>query len=208
MKLINKLKIKLKNKMEYIFGLAGVIIWIVFLIGAIIHDGDFNPVFRTVSSLADEEGKTLFSIGFIIAGSLCIPFYIKLEKSLKLVANGENYRRIATAVSIVSCMAIGLIGVIPDKNFPLEFAVFHNIMAFISFGGTSAYIVLFSISMRLKKEYNLFIHFLGVLVVIFFGLLLVLRLAIVEWILTILILVWIFSTIVHSLMSKEEAVLK
>jgi len=53
--------------------------------------------------------------------------------------------------------------------------------------------------MRLKKEFNLFIHVLGGLVVIFFGLLLGLRLAIIEWILTILILFWIISTIKYSL---------
>ncbi len=145
--------------MEYFFGLVAVIIWIFFLIWAILLDGDFNFYSRTVSSLATGDGKTVFSIGFIIAGSLCIPFYIKLEKSLKLKVKGENYRRIATALSIVSCMAIGLIGVIPDENFPFEFAVFHNTMAIISFGGTSTYIVLFSISMWLKKEYTLFIKF-------------------------------------------------
>ena len=94
-------------------------------------------------------------------------------------------------------MAIRLIGVIPDVNFPLEFAVFHNTMAIISFGGTSTYIVLFSISMRLKNVYNLFIHILGILVVIFFFLFFT-GIPIIEWILTLLILVWIFTTIIYS----------
>ena len=120
MTLIDKLKNKLHDKMEYLFGLTGLIIWIILMIGAIILDGNLNPVFRTVSSLADGRGKTLFSIGFIISGSLCIPFYIKLEKSLKIVPKGEGYRKLATVVSIVSCMAIGLIGVIPDENLKHE----------------------------------------------------------------------------------------
>ncbi len=143
--------------MEYFFGLAGVIIWIIFLIGAIILDGDYNPFDRTVSSLADGKGKTLFSIGFIIAGSIIIPFYIKLEKSLVLEGKRDIVRRIATAIAIVSCVAIGLIGVIPDENFPVEFAVFHIFMAITSFGGTSLYILFFSMTMWFKKEYNLFI---------------------------------------------------
>jgi len=193
-----KLIKKLNKKMEYLFGMAGLIIVIIFLIWAMIVDGNYSMFEETVSSLGTGDGKTLFSIGFIIAGSLGIPFYIKLEKSLKLKVKGENYRRVATALSIVSCMAIGLIGVIPDENFPFEFAVFHNTMAIISFGGTSTYIVLFSISMWLKKEYNLFIQFLGVIIPIFF-LLNFIGVPIIEWILTLMILFWIFSTIIYSL---------
>ncbi len=75
--------------------MAGVIISLAFLITAIIYDGNYNPVHRTVSSLADGDGETLFSIGFIIAGSLCIPFYIALKKSLVLEGWEDNIRRIA-----------------------------------------------------------------------------------------------------------------
>ena len=194
--------------MEYLFGLAGAIISIIFLIAAIIYDGDYNPLFRTVSSLADGDGKTLFSIGFIIAGSLCIPFYIKLEKSLVLKGKKDIIRRIATAIAIVSCVAIGLIGVIPDANFPVEFAAFHIIMFLISFGGTSIYIGFFSFTMWLDPKYNLFIPILGLLEIITLGFYAFSGYAIIEWILTILIYIWIFSTIVHSLRSKEEAVSK
>lgn len=192
---------KLKNKMEYLFGLAGLIISIIFLIAAIIYDGNYNPLYRAVSSLAEQGGKTLFSIGFIIAGSLAIPFYIKLEKSLVLKGRRDNIRRIATAISIVSCVAIGLIGVIPDENFPVEFAAFHITMAITSFVGTSIYIGVFSLTMLLNPKYNLFIPILGFLAITFLGLLAIFRYAIIEWILTILIFIWIFSTIVHSLRS-------
>ena len=208
MKLINKLKNKVKNKMEYLFGLAGVIISIIFLIAAIIYDGDSDFLYKTVSSLADEGGKTVFSIGFIIAGSLSIPFYIKLEKSLVLKGRRDIIRRIATAISIVSCVAIGLIGVIPDENFPSEFAVFHITMAIISFVGTSIYIGFFSLTMLLNPKYNLLIPILGLLEIIALGFFVFTIYAIVEWILTILIYIWIFSTIVHSLRSKEEGAVK
>ena len=96
-------------------------------------------------------------------------------------------------------MGIGLIGVIPDENYQVEFAAFHIVMLLISFVGTSIYIGFFSLTMWLDPKYNLIIPILGLLEIIALGFFALLPYAIVEWILTIMIYIWITATIVHSL---------
>ncbi|KKN12054.1 hypothetical protein LCGC14_1020360 [marine sediment metagenome] len=198
-----KLIKKLNKKMEYLFGMAGLIIVIIFLIWAMIVDGNYSMFEETVSSLGTGDGKTLFSIGFIIAGSLGIPFYIKLEKSLVLGGLKDLIRRIATAVSIISCVAIALIGVIPDENFPVQFDYFHGTATLISFVGTSAYIAFFSISMLLHEKYKLWIPILGLIVIIFLFSLIFMK-PFIEWLLTISIFTWIFATIIHNIFFTEN----
>jgi len=187
----------LKNKMEYTFGLIGILSAIFFVILAIIFDGNYNFLTRTVSSLGNGDGKLFFSIGFIIAGCLGIPFYIKLEKSL--IGLNEVVRKVVTGLSIVSCLAIALVGVIPNETFPLLFYYFHGTIAFITFVGTSIYIGLYSYLMYKSNSYNKVIPIVGVLVLIFLFLLLFGFLPIVEWIMTILMFSWIILTIIHNL---------
>lgn len=197
-----KLIEKLNNKMEYIFGLIGVIGVVFLLILSIIFYDGYNFYNNTVSSLGKGYGKLMFSIGFIIAGCLAIPFYIRLEKTLRGI--NETIRRIVIGISIVSCLAIALVGVIPDENFPKSFGIFHGLVAFTSFFGTSFYIGLYSYLMFKHEEYGLLIPIVGLLVLVALFFLLVLMLPIVEWVLTILIFLWISLVIIHKLRYNNE----
>ena len=192
-----KLIEKLNNKMEYIFGLIGIIGVIFFLTLAILFHDSYNFYNNTVSYLGIGYGKPFFSIGFIIAGCLAIPFYIRLERTLRGI--NETIRRIVTGISIVSCLAIALVGVIPDENFPKSFGIFHGLVAFTSFVGTSFYIGLYSYLMFKHEEYGSLIPIVGLLVLVALFFLFVLMLPIVEWILTILIFGWIILVVIHKL---------
>ena len=199
---------KIENKMESMFGLLGITIALSFILTSAILTPNYSPLLNTVSSLGNGVAKTLFSIGFVLAGSLGIPFYIQLER--ELINIKESIRRLATGVSIFSCVCVALVGIIPDKSYLDLFFVFHSFVAFVSFGGTSAYIGLYSYLMHIGgssisyagPKFKKYLSYLGMVIVIIFLVLLISFQPIVEWILTILIIIWILITSIQMLSFK------
>ena len=141
---------KKESRMEVIFGLSGALFMAILLpLTALITPG-YTPLEHTVSSLGLFEAKSLFSIAFVVTGSLLIPFYIYLER--ELVNINENLRRIATGVAIFSNMCIALVGIIPDETYVVAFVAFHGFVAATAFIGSSLYIVLYSYLMYLVPK--------------------------------------------------------
>ena len=196
---------KIEHKMEGIFGLVGVFFALGFILTAAFLTPGYNPLRNTVSSLGSGVAKTLFSIGFVVAGSIGIPFYIQLER--ELINIKESIRRLATGVSIFSCVCVGLVGIIPDQEYIDLFFAFHYFVAFVSFAGTSAYIGLYSFLMYMGgssisyagPKFKKYLSFLGLVIIITFFLFLLTFQPIIEWILTILIIIWIFITAIQML---------
>jgi len=199
---------KLESKMEVIFGLIGILFMVIFLpITAILTPG-YTPLENTVSSLGGGIMKTLFSICFVVTGSLLIPFYIYLER--EFVNIKENIRRLATAVSIFTCVCIALVGIIPDETHWEFFTAFHSFVAAVSFIGSSIYIVLYAILMyyvpkskmyhgpKFKKYLAFYGFFIGFLLII----LLITLNPLIEWILTMLIAFWIMITAIQCISYK------
>ena len=192
------MKIMKTDKMEYIFGFIGIIILAIALTLAICYDGhNYNIFTRTISSLGDYEGRFFFSIGFITAGCLGIPFYIRLERSLK--GFNETVRRLATGISVFACLGIACIGVIPISEFPKSFLLFHGLMAFLAFTFTSIYIGLYSYLMLRDGDYSFMIPVLGIVVIITLMVLLITMMPIIEWILFSIMFVWITSVTIKKL---------
>lgn len=199
---------KLESKMEVLFGLIGIIFLVIFLpITAIMTPG-YTPLENTVSSLGKGIMKTLFSICFVVAGSLLIPFYIYLER--ELVNIKENIRRLATGVSIFTCVCIALVGIIPDETHLEFFIAFHGFVAAVSFIGSSIYIVLYSIlmyyvpkaKMYQGPEFQKYLAFFGFFIGFLLIILLVTLNPLIEWILTTLIAFWIIITAIQCISYK------
>ncbi len=201
-----------ESKMEVYFGLGGVLFIIIFLPITALLTPDYTPLENTVSSLSKGEMKSLFSICFVVTGSLLIPFYIYLER--ELINIKDNIRRLATGVSIFTSVCIALVGITPIEN-PDEiywyfFNAFHFFVAGVSFVGSSIYIVLYSILMyyvpkakmyhgpRFKKYLAFYGFFIGFFLII----LLVTRNPLIEWILTTMICFWILITQIQCIKYK------
>jgi hypothetical membrane protein len=60
---------RFRGKMECFFGLIGVSFAGTFIIVSAILTPNYSPLYNTVSSLGQGIAKTLFSIGFVTAGS-------------------------------------------------------------------------------------------------------------------------------------------
>ena len=200
--------ISVKNKLESMFGLVGITISSILLLMAVLLTPGYNPLEDTVSSLALGPAKSLFSIAFVIGGSMGIPFYIYLERELSNL--NEIVRRIATAMSIITCVCIALVGIIPDETYIEIFRIFHSTVAFFSFISSATYIGLFSILMYLSsKETQIsrisFRKYHAILGFIIVGVLIILLITLhpfLEWIMTVLILAWIFITSIYVFIYK------
>ncbi len=194
--------------MEALFGFFGVLTASILLVIAVFFTPGYSPLDRPVSNLGRGAAKSLFSIGFVIAGSLSIPFFISLER--ELVNIKESIRRLATGVSIFSSVCIALVGIIPDDTIPELFMMFHGFVAWVSFVGTCFYIDLYSVLMykgpksklytgpKFKKFLSYFGFSITVVLLIFFFT----RLHLIEWILTGFIIFWILITAIQMISFK------
>ena len=202
-----------RGKMECFFGLIGVSIAATLIIVSAFLTPNYSPIYDTVSSLGEENAKTLFSIGFVAAGSLGIPFFIYLKGTL--VGHKKNLTIGATIIAIITCLCIAFVGILPDPNFPGSFNLFHGPVAFFAFIGSSAYIVLYSYLMAQDELYPKLLTYLGYFVggsfiafMIFFilGLFLasIFFTPLFEWILTIAILAWILSVASFTIFTRKE----
>ena len=198
-----------ESRMEVLFGFFGALFILVILIITMFLTTGYSPVTDAISSLGDGDAKSLFSIGFVVGGSLLIPFYIYLKN--ELVYLKAYLRKIATGIAIFTNMCIALVGIIPDKTYIDAFNGFHAFVAGVSFIGSSIYIVLYSILMYLgpetpmhkgpefKRYLAYYGFFIGIVLIAFF----VSRLnPLIEWILAILIFIWIMITAMQCISFK------
>jgi hypothetical membrane protein len=197
-----------ESRMEVLFGFFGALFMIIMMPIVILSTPGYNPLESTISMLGELEAKTLFSIGFVVFGSLSIPFYIYLER--ELVNIEKNIRRLATGVSIFTNVCIGLVGIIPEGAPRMAFGAFHTFVALVSFIGTSIYIVLFSILMYEVSNSELYEgpafkkyladhgFIVGAMLIVFF----ITRHPIAEWILAFLIITWELITATQCIVYK------
>ncbi len=197
-----------ENKMEVLFGFFGVLASGIMLIIAAFLTPNFNPLIDTISSLAKGEMKALFSISLTIGGSLCIPFYIYLER--ELINIKESIRRMATGASIFTSVCIALVGIIPESfgSYKAFFDGFHGFVANVGFIGSTIYIVLYSILMLYVPKakmykgpvFKKYLAYFGFVVGVLLILLLITNMfgvpfmPLIEWMLIICIFSWILLT--------------
>ncbi|UCC19605.1 MAG: DUF998 domain-containing protein [Promethearchaeota archaeon] len=196
------------RRMEAFFGFFGALFLLIILPITVFFTPGYTPLVHTVSTLGDGQAKSLFSIGFVVAGSLLIPFYIYLEREMTHIK--EVIRRFATGIAIVTNVCIALVGIIPDETYITAFIIFHSIVAGVSFLGSSIYIVLYSYLMyqgpqsklykgpTFKKYLAYYGFSIGGVLILFF----ITWLSIVEWILTILMIIWVLITALQCISYK------
>lgn len=188
------------SKIECFFGVIGVSFAIVFIILAALVTPGYNPLEDTVSSLGTGIAKTLFSIAFVSSGSLTIPFILYLEKTL--IGLNEFVRRIATSVAIISSVSVALVGILPDPDYPDVFMLFHGIVALNAFIGSAATICLYTYLMMRSNEYKVYHIIIGYTTGLeLFLLTITLFNPLIEWILVVNIMIWIFITSTRLILS-------
>jgi len=187
------------SKLECFFGLGGVIICAICIIIAAFLTPGYSPFTNTISSLGSGIAKTIFSIAFVTVGSMNIPFYIYLEKTFRGIH--RLIRRLATGISIFTCLCIAYVGILPDPEYPNVFLWFHGSITFVAFFGSVSYICLYSYLMLKSNQYKLYYIVIGFATALNLILLALSNFnPFIEWILSINIWLWIFITSIHLIL--------
>jgi hypothetical membrane protein len=191
--------------MECYFGLFGTIITAVCVFTAAYFTPGYSPTLHTVSDLGYGPAKSLFSIGFVVGGSLGIPFFIYLERELTNIK--ENIRRLATGASIFSSVCVALVGIVPDETYIEIFLRFHLFVASVAFIGSCIYITLYSYLMykgpksklysgpKFKKLLAYYGFSINIPLILFFTT----WSPLIEWILFLFIFFWVLATAITLL---------
>lgn len=196
------------SRMGILFGFFGVLVLLISLILASFFTQNFNPLIDTVSSLGYKNAKFFFSVGFVIAGASGIPFVIYLDR--EFVDFGIILRKFAYCLAIFTNICISLVGIIPDESYINIFLIFHGFVASVAFGGTTIYIILYSILIykhAKSDKYKKFKEYLalhgfsvGIILIIFC----ITIQPIIEWILILTIITWVMITAIQCIKFHEK----
>ena len=144
-----------------------------------------------VSDLGTGPGGIFFSLGLIISGIICIPFYVALARSLKGDETNEKMIRMGLIFFYISDVTYILVGFFPsvEDNYPIYLA--HGVLAVISWLAGIVYLITFSKLMLKNSNYSKLPAYSGFCLVGFMFLFLFTWIPILEWIMTFLFLFWL-----------------
>ncbi len=144
-----------------------------------------------VSDLGVGPGGIFFSLGLIISGIVCIPFYIALARSLKSDEINEKMIRMGLIFFYISDITYILLGFFPSVEDNYLIYTAHGILAVISWLTGIVYLILFSKLMLKNHKYSKFPAYSGFCLVGFMILFLSTWLPIFEWLMTFAFIIWL-----------------
>jgi hypothetical membrane protein len=174
-------------------GLGGDIIAI-----ALFPSYNFNHM---ISALGAGSGAIFFNIGTILSGFFALLFYLHMIKVIGKEINDPKLHKVGRFFAINSCIFFSLVGIFPTSTNMIIF-VLHGTFALISWLSAIIYLSIFS---KLIFKNKIIPKFFGYLALITAGSIIVFLLTwrpIIEWIMALVITVWITLPSVYLLYHK------
>jgi len=144
-----------------------------------------------VSELGVGPGGIFFSLGLIISGIVCIPFYITLARSLKGDEINEKMIRMGLIFFYISDITYILVAFFPSVEDNYLIYTAHGILAVISWLTGIVYLITFSKLMLKNSNYSKLTAYSGFCLVGFLTVFLFTWIPILEWIMTFAFIVWL-----------------
>lgn len=196
------------------YGLLSIAFGIIGDVLAYIFFPNFDILRRAVSSLCKGEGGLFFQIGSVISGIFAIPFVVYLNKSFNKEYVKEKQKKKALRVAIISCVCLIILGAFCGSD-PIV-ALIHGVSAVISWLTGLFYITYYNFFMLRDPKYSRSLSRFGfcatftlfTLMILFFLAyipslrFLVAILPPLEWINTIIIILWYFVVSLYTLKKK------
>jgi len=159
-----------------------------------------------VSELGVGPGGIFFSLGLIISGIVCIPFYVALARSLKSDEINEKMIRMGLIFFYISDITYILVGFFPsvEDNYPIYLA--HGILAVISWLTAIVYLITFSKLMLQNSNYSKFPAYSGFCLVGFMFLFLFTWIPLLEWIMTFVFEFWLLYISCYLRLNKLDKI--
>ncbi|MFW9875730.1 MAG: DUF998 domain-containing protein [Candidatus Thorarchaeota archaeon] len=183
------------------------------LISYLMYPG-YNFTKKAVSSLCMGSGGLFFQIGNVFSGIFALFFVIYLGSTFNKEKISENLRRCTVILASISCVSLIFLGAFCGSN-PI-IALVHGVFAMISWQSGLFYITLFNILILNDSKYHKFLAYFGFLVSFTLTLLMILFylhilpnlrylmiiLPTLEWINTILVILWYLIISLYMIKKK------
>ncbi len=144
-----------------------------------------------VSDLGVGEGGIFFSLGLIISGIICVPFYITLARSLKSEEISEKSIKTGLIFFYISDIAYILVGFFPSIEENYIIYTTHGVLAVISWLTGIVYLITFSKLMLKHDNYTKLPAYSGFFLIGFMLLFLFTWIPILEWVMTFAFISWL-----------------
>ncbi|MHA1458653.1 MAG: hypothetical protein ACTSQR_03215 [Promethearchaeota archaeon] len=174
-------------------GLGGDVIAIALFPGY-----NFNHM---ISALGTGPGAIYFNIGTIFSGIFALLFYLYLIEVIGEETNDPKLQRVGRFFAINSCIFFSLVGIFPTSTNMVLF-VLHGTVALISWFSAIIYLSIFSKLIFKNKILPKFFGYLGLITAGTIVVFLLTWIPIIEWIMALVITVWIILPSVYMLYRK------
>jgi len=184
------------------FGLLSVSFAFVGILTSFLTFPGYNIVFCDVSYLAAGPLGFIFNLGLIISGVVAIPFHFYMNTLAVNDSINPRLRKFALSLSLVSSLALSLIGFFPVLTDNIIVLLIHGILALLTFGGITIYCFLYGIFFIKIAKFSILHSYLSFLVSAIFIFYFINRWSLVEWIGVGSIMVWITYNAIFTLFKK------
>ncbi|MFX0071837.1 MAG: DUF998 domain-containing protein [Candidatus Hermodarchaeota archaeon] len=162
-----------------------------FLALLLFPDYDFTK--NMISDLGVGPGAIFFSLGLILSGLVCIPFYVEFVRALENEGVYEKTRKYSLVLFYIANTAYIMIAIFPSNPSYYLIFLIHGIFALIWILATIIYLFLFTFLMEKNKKFTklpiyVSIQLLGCLFLFLFT-----WVPIFEWMLSLAFFVWFIS---------------
>ena len=185
-----------------IFGLLSVLFSLTGILISFFSFPGFNILYFDVSYLAVGPMGIIFNLSLIFSGITAIPFNVYMNKIIKFEGINLKLRKFALVLSLISSIALSLIGLFPVLTDNIIVLLIHGILALITFLGVTVYCILYGIFFIENSKFTLAHVFLSFLVSGIFIFYFTNRWSIVEWIGVYSIMIWITFNAIFALLKK------
>ncbi|MFX1340941.1 MAG: DUF998 domain-containing protein [Promethearchaeota archaeon] len=159
-----------------------------------------------VSDLGVGPGGIFFSLGLIISGIICIPFYVSLSRSLKGDRINEKTIKWGLIFFYISDIAYILVGFFPSLENNFFIYTTHGVLAVTSWLTGIVYLIIFSKLMLKNNNYSKLPAYSGFCLVGFLLVFLFTWIPILEWVMTFAFIAWLMNISCYMRYNKLDRI--
>lgn len=156
-----------------------------------------------ISDLGTGPGAIFFSLGIILSGIACVPFYVAIVRALENDGIYEKTRRSSLIVFYMADTAYIMIGIFPSDRANYLIFLTHGIFALIWILTTITYLFLFCFLMLNNNSFTKMPVFFNLLLIGFLFLFLFTWVPIFEWMLSLIFFIWYAFISTYMLLYKS-----
>jgi len=160
------------------------------LIGLLLYP-NYDMTTMTISQLSNGYGGLFYRIGLISTGIIAIPFCIYLSNSFKKKNRSILLIKYAKFSSLLYCISLIFIGYFWGPNPLVSFI--HGLFALVAWIDGLIFISLFSILMLKDIKFSKVMAYFGFGIAFTFLLHLLILSTITQWIMTLSVMVWVWT---------------